>query len=198
MTTRTPSQRGAWSRAKGAKFERDLARALKPWFPDAKRGRDNGFRSSTGSAPDLGDLDLGTPEFFVSAKADMDGATDAAWSLGAWFLECQAKATRLDRTGVLIQKRPGYGDPLDAWAWVTLTDLVGATGVGVGDTGCNEIPVRLALRDWLVVLERNGLSVAYPTLDPQTGPQIDVDALDPLSGGVLPKLATSPPGAELA
>jgi hypothetical protein len=198
MTARTPAQRGAMSRAKGAKFERRLAVALKPWFPDARRSRDNGFRSAISSSPDTGDLDLGTAEFFVSAKDNHEGDTDSACTVGAWFAECQAKATRLDRTGVLIQKRPGYADPLDSWAWVTLADLVATTGLAMRYPEHPRVPLRLSLRDWLGILERNGLSVAYPTLDPQTGPQIDVDGLDPLGGGVLPAAPTGQPAAELA
>lgn len=198
MTTRTASQRGTWSNAKGAKFERRLAVALKPWFPDARRSRDNGFRSAISSSPDTGDVDLGTAEFFVSAKDNADGDTDSACTVGAWFAECQAKATRLGRSGVLIQKRRGYADPLDAWAWVTLADLVGATGVALRYPECNETPVRLSLRDWLAVLERNGLSVAYPTLEPKTGPESDSDGLTPLAWGVLPASAIGLPGDELA
>lgn len=178
--TRTPAQIGRMSRAKGVRFERDLAVALRPWFPDAKRGRDNGFRSATGAAPDLGDLDLGTPEFFVSAKADKDGATDAAWSLGAWFAECQAKASALGRSGLLIQKRPNYADPLDSWVWVQIGDLV-ETAVG-GPVLARlpelyERPARVALRDWLALAARCGMTVADPT--EKTGSQIAVEPLTP-------------------
>jgi hypothetical protein len=197
-TTRTPSQRGAMSRAKGAKFERRLAVALKPWFPDARRSRDNGFRSSNGSSPDTGDVDLGTAEFFVSAKDNHEGDTDSACTVGAWFAECQAKAARLDRTGMLIQKRPGYADPLDSWCWVTLADLVATTGVSMRYPEHPEVPVRLALRGWLGVLERHGLSVAYPTLEPKTSPESDSDGLDPVARGVRPAAATGQPRGGLA
>lgn len=198
MTTRTASQRGTWSNAKGAKFERRLAVALKPWFPDARRSRDNGFRSSNSSSPDTGDVDLGTAEFFVSAKDNADGDTDSACTVGAWFAECQAKAAALGRSGVLIQKRRGYADPLDAWAWVTVTDLVeAATGVAMlaRDALGYPIPVRLVLRDWAALCARCGLTPADPT---KLSPQIDVDALDPLAWGVLPASAIGLPGDELA
>jgi hypothetical protein len=200
MPTRTPSQRSAMSRAKGAKFERRLAVALKPWFPDARRSRDNGFRSSISSSPDLGDVDLGTAEFFVSAKDNHEGDTDSACTVGAWFLECQTKASNLGRSGVLIQKRPGYADPLDSWCWVSLTDLVATTGVALRYPAYThpDIPVRLSLRDWLGVLERNGLSVAYPTLEPKIGPESDPDGLDPVAGGVRPAGAAGQPRGGLA
>lgn len=195
MTTRTPSQRSAMSRAKGAKFERRLAVAFRPYFPDARRSRDNGFRSSNGSSPDTGDVDLGTGEFFVSAKDNHEGDTDSACTVGKWFTECQDKAGALGRAGLLIQKRPNYADPLDSWCWLTLTDLIEMTTGGYAlAPAALDVPVRMSLRDVLGQLAANGLTPVVP----ETGPQIDAERPDPLAGGALPVTATGPPGAELA
>lgn len=194
-TTRTPSQRSAMSRAKGAKFERRLAVAVKPWFPDARRSRDNGFRSTITSSPDTGDVDLGTPELFVSAKDNHEGDTDSACTVGKWFTECQTKAGALGRAGLLIQKRPNYADPLDSWCWLTLTDLVEmATGGYALAPAALDVPVRMSLRDVLGQLAANGLT---PTI-PELGPQIDAERPDPLAGGVRPVSASGPPGGGLA
>jgi len=192
---RTPAQRAAMSRAKGAKFERDLAVALRPWFPDARRSRDNGFRSAVSSSPDTGDLDLGTPEFWVSAKNNHDGDTDSPSTLGKWFTECQTKAADLGRAGVLIQKRPNWSDPLDSWVWVTVNDLL-AVVTGVPTRWGFDVPVRLSLRDWLTEAARTGHTVTDP--DEKSSPESDSPAINSAGRAVPSADGVRPPGDELA
>lgn len=181
--TRTPSQVGRGSRRKGLGYQADIARGVRPWFPEAKSCRDNGFRTPSSSSPDCGDVDLGTPEFFVSAKDDKDGDTCAAWSLGAWLTECQTKAAARGRTGILIQKRRGYADVLDSWCWLNLGDVVEMTG---GRPGRWDRPLRMTLRDALAVLADCGLTPAYPANGSES----------PVDGSRVPALP--PQGAEAA
>ena len=147
---RTSSQRGRASRNKGASFERALAKALRPWWPEAVRSRDNGFRTATMTAPDSGDLAGTGPGIFWSAKDDLAGDMGKPSVLGAWFAECQAKAEAAGRLGLLVQKRRGHAGPLQAWCWLAVGDLVALSTDAFSDAG--QWPVRVALADLLPVL----------------------------------------------
>ena len=74
-TKRTKSQVGRYARTKGARFEREVAEAFKPLFPDARRGI--GQTRCAGEVPDV----TGTP-FWVEGKfrqhLDLQKAMDQA------------------------------------------------------------------------------------------------------------------------
>ena len=59
---RTPSQRGKWSKTKGAAFERKVAQMMQCLYPNAKRGI-----GQARSASEVADVD-GTP-WWIEAKA---------------------------------------------------------------------------------------------------------------------------------
>lgn len=151
---KTPSQRGRASRAKGGKYQRDLARALRPWFPDAVSGRDNGFRSATHTAADEGDLAKAGPGLWWSLKNVDRSSTDPASLIGAWLTEARSKAGT-QRIPLVVQKRIGHADPLDSWCWLWLDHLTELTE-SMPAEGTPVVPVRLAMRDVLVVLSRAG------------------------------------------
>ena len=109
--TRTRAQIGKSSRRKGADFERAVANAIRPWFPEAKRSRDNGSTTTT----DTGDIAGTWTGLWWSLKDDKSGAVDR------WFDEAILKARNL--VPLVVQKRAGCANPLRAWAWVRLSDL---------------------------------------------------------------------------
>lgn len=117
-STKTASQRGRASRNKGAIWERDVTTAIRPWFPEVRRSRDNG--SSTTS--DTGDLVDTSPGIFWSLKDDKAGDMGKPSVLTAWQNEALLKAD--GRIPLIVQKRRGHADPLTAWCWMPLADLV--------------------------------------------------------------------------
>ena len=145
---RTRSQIGRASRDKGARFERAVANAVRPWFPDVRRSRDNGSATTT----DTGDLADTGPGLFWSLKDVAAARTDPPGLIGGWLDEATAKC---DGALVLIvQKRAGHADPLRSWAWLWLDDLVRLV------QGCN-VPeplgsVRMELRQVLDLLVAAG------------------------------------------
>lgn len=114
---RTPSQRGRAARAKGANFERAVATALRPAFPDIRRSRDNGSTTTS----DTGDLVDAGPIWW-SLKDDAKGDLGTPSVIDAWQREATEKAGGL--IPVIVQKRRGHADPLRSWCWVTVTHLV--------------------------------------------------------------------------
>lgn len=117
-TAKTPQQRGKAARYKGAQWERDVANAIRPYFPDVRRSRDNG--SSTTS--DTGDLVDAGPGLFWSLKDDKSGDMGRPSILAEWQREAADKAGI--RMAVIVQKRRGHTDPLKAWCWLQLRHLV--------------------------------------------------------------------------
>lgn len=115
---KTAAQRGRASRAKGAKFERDIAKAIRPWFPDARRSRDNGSSNTS----DTGDIAMAGPDLYWSLKDDDKGLTSPPGLIAAWMAEARAKAG--GRVPLLVQKRRGHADPLMSWCWLELDALV--------------------------------------------------------------------------
>jgi hypothetical protein len=157
--TRTASDRGRASRNKGARFERAVTTALRPWFPDVRRSRDNG--SSTTS--DTGDLAGTSPGLWWSLKDVAAAATDPPSLIAGWMQEAFDKAPS---TGLwlVVQKRKGHTDPLRSWCWLEMFDLahlmwqaklVGDCPAG-GPGGWTAPVVRMELRDVLDLLAAAG------------------------------------------
>lgn len=148
---KTPSQRGRMSRNKGATWERDVARAIKPYFPDVRRSRDNGSSNTS----DTGDLVDAGPGLFWSLKDDKKGDMGTPMILKAWHDEAAAKAG--DRIPLVVQKRRGHTDPLVAWCWLQLTVLVELTAPDLPAGGWNPSTwVRMEFRDALDLMTRSG------------------------------------------
>lgn len=154
--TRTRSQIGRSSRLKGAAFERAVANAIRPWFPDVRRSRDNGSAQTT----DTGDQAGTHPALWWSCKDVKAAQTDPPALVAAWLAEASSKAQ--GRIPLLIQKRPGHADPLRSWCWLLLDDL---TWLAVRDRGVVGLaPVRMELRHVLDLLANAGYA-ATPDLE---------------------------------
>ena len=127
MTTmRTPSQRGAMSRRKGATGERDVARYLRFWYPDCCRAVRN-------THPDPGDLDCTSPGLYWSVKSTQ------VERITPWMDELTEKAGT--RIGLLVQKRPGHAHPGEWWTWLRAADLRSLmVGSDLGEFVLPELP----------------------------------------------------------
>ena len=134
--TRTRSQIGRASRNKGIAFERAVARALRPWWPQAHRSRDNGSAVTA----DTGDLADAGPAWW-SLKDVAAARTEPPALVASWLAEAREKAGAL-----VVVKRAGYADPLDAWCWLALDDLC-ALRDGADPHRGPIVPVRMRLGD---------------------------------------------------
>lgn len=147
--TRTASQIGRASRNKGAAFERAVATAIRPWFPDVRRSRDNGSAVTA----DTGDL-AGTHDgLWWSLKDDAKGDTSPPGLIDRWLDEAVIKSQ--GRLPLLVQKRRGHADPLRSWCWLTLDDL---TWLAVRDRSVHPSTVRMELCAVLALLASAGLA----------------------------------------
>lgn len=117
MGDRTPSQIGRSNRRKGARFENAVATAIRPWFPDARRSRDNGSATTM----DTGDLAGAGDGLWWSLKDVAAARTDPPGLIRCWLDEASIKGE--DRIPLLVQKRAGHADALHAWCWLWLGDL---------------------------------------------------------------------------
>lgn len=116
------SRRGRSNRRRGHDAERDEARYLRRWWPDAKRKPDNGWQAPDGSTfTDCGDI-ANTPGVVWQVKAT---STMSHGELEKAMLaaEEQAVAAGADYA-VVIQRRKGKSQPGRWWAWVRIADLV--------------------------------------------------------------------------
>ena len=151
MTTKTRSQIGKMSRNKGAKAERDLVTYLRTvGFGGAERAVRTGYRTSTRTAADPGDI-TGTPGIVWSVK---DVAVDDHIK---WLAELNAMHGRETDARLLVHKRSGKADPGRWWCWMrlhTLQHLAEATaGVDLAEWGP---PVRMELRHVIPLLHAAG------------------------------------------
>ena len=149
-TTRTPAQVGCASRAKGARFERAIALAVRPWLPDARRSRDNGSATTS----DTGDLAGAGPDLWWSLKDVAAAHTDPPGLIRGWMLEARAKCD--GRLPLVCQKRTGHADPLLSWCWLWLDDLAHLLGAPPATDEPEEAVVRMTLRDVLPLLAAAG------------------------------------------
>lgn len=147
-TARTASQRGAWSRNKGAKAERDLVAYLRTvGFSDAERAVRTGYRTQQRAAADPGDV-TGTPGVVWSVK------DAAAERLADWFAELDAMDGAMTDVRLLVHKRTGKADPGRWWCWTRVdTLLVLAAG---GPWASCTAPVRMELGHVVPLLRAAG------------------------------------------
>jgi hypothetical protein len=148
---RTPAQRGAWSRNKGAKAERDLVAYLRQvGFGGAERAVRTGYRTTTRTAADPGDL-TGTPGIVWSVK------DCAAEQVSAWLDELDAMAADELDIRLLVHKRTGKADPGRWWCWMRLyTTQHLALASSRVDYGDFAYPVRMELGHVVVLLHHAG------------------------------------------
>jgi hypothetical protein len=117
---KTRAEIGTTSRRKGIQAERDLAKYLRTWWPNAERKADTGWRTKDRHSADHGDI-RGVPDLVFQLKyvADM---SDIAIGKAISDAEDQAVAAGADY-GILIQRRAGKSDPGRWWAWLRIGDL---------------------------------------------------------------------------
>ena len=121
---KTRSQLGKMSRNKGAKAERAVVAYLHAaGFGGAERAVRTGYRTSTRTAADPGDI-TGTPGIVWSIK---DSPTER---LGAWLDELDAMAALPGDVRLLVHKRAGKAEPARWWCWMRLTTLAWLAGAG--------------------------------------------------------------------
>ena len=151
MTTKTRSQIGKMSRNKGAKAERDLVTYLRTvGFGGAERAVRTGYRTSTRTAADPGDI-TGTPGIVWSVK---DCATE---QLTKWLAELDA----MDGGDVrlVVHKRSGKADPGRWWCWMwadTMLALATARYVLPQYVAPANAPVRMELGHVVPLLHAAG------------------------------------------
>jgi hypothetical protein len=144
---RTASERGRAARIKGAAFERAVARAIQPYFPEAQRSRDNGSINTD----DTGDITGTGPGLFWSLKDDKTGDMGKPSVINAWLSEVVEKAGP-HRVPILLQKRRGHSDPLTSWAWLRLGDVNECLGSGCNGHPVDDLWVRMEFRAALRIL----------------------------------------------
>ena len=150
MTAVDASARGRMSRRKGATGERDVAKWIRPWYPDARRAVFNGWTSTTGSALDPGDIDCTSPGLFWSVK------NTQVEQINPWLAELSVKCG--GRIGLLVVKRKGHASPGEWWCWLRAADLRSLmVGSDLGEFVLPELevgaaPVRMELQHVLPLL----------------------------------------------
>lgn len=137
--TAEASARGRSNRVKGATGERDVAKWLRPYYPDACRAVRN-------TDPDPGDIACTSPGLWWSVK------NCKVEQINPWMAEMDVKA--VGRIGLLIVKRAGCADPGRWWCWMLLGHLLGLRENVPGwapDSPLNDA-VRLELRTVMPLL----------------------------------------------
>lgn len=112
---------GRANRSKGHKAERELARYLRQWWPDARRAVSAGWRTGERTSADRGDI-AGTPALCWQVK-NVEGMSDADIAAARRETQDQAVAAGAD-FGLLVQRRPGKSDPGRWWCWLELSDVI--------------------------------------------------------------------------
>lgn len=162
MTDRSISQIKRGARAKGLNFQSATARELRPWFPEARSERNNGFRSATHVAADAGDLGGAGDRLFWSLK-NVEAATALpSGTILGWLNEAREKGR--GRIPLLVIKRKGHTSPLRSWCWWWLSDLHCAmTGECYAERPPHDdVPVMMELQHALQVLVEAGLTDTIP------------------------------------
>jgi hypothetical protein len=144
VTAADASARGRQNRAKGATAERELAKWLRPYWPNARRAVVNGWTSKDASAADPGDLDGTSPDIWWSVKNTQVEA------ITAWFAEIEKKSG--GRLGLLVQKRKGHASPGEWWCWLRMCDLADLLVGACADDAFSTVPVRMELQHLMPLL----------------------------------------------
>lgn len=148
---RTRSRIGRASRAKGAQFEVAVANAVRPWWPDVRRSRDNGSATTS----DTGDLAGTHSELYWSLKNVAAARTEPPGLLASWLHEAVLKGAC--RLPLVVVKRHGHADPLSSWCWLRISDVAALLGADGGRAFlAGHFPVRMELRHALDLLVAAG------------------------------------------
>lgn len=138
-SVKTASQRGAANRRKGASAELAVVKYLRiVGFGGAERAVRTGYRTSTRTAADPGDI-TGTPGIVWSVK---DVATE---QLTKWFDELDRMDARAGDVRLLVHKRRGHADPGRWWCFMQLATLAHLIDDAVFGAGGFSVPVRMEL-----------------------------------------------------
>jgi len=118
---RTATQRGRYSRNKGAVAERDLVRWLRTnGFPHAERAVRTGYRTTDRTSADPGDV-TGTPGIVWSVK---DCAAERITEWLDELVNMAAHDTSFEEpVQLLVTKRRGHANPGEWWCWLQLLDI---------------------------------------------------------------------------
>ena len=148
---RTRSEIGRSSRAKGAAFERAVARALRPYFPEIRRSRDNGSATTS----DTGDLAGTGDRLWWSLKDVAAARTEPPALIAGWLAEASMKSD--GRIPLVVVKRAGHADPLSSWCWLRISDVAALLDADAHRTSlAGHAPVRMELRHVLDLLAAAG------------------------------------------
>jgi hypothetical protein len=116
----TPQSIGRASRAKGIRAERELAKYLRTWWPEAERAVVTGFRAGDHVCDDRGDI-RGAGELVWQCK-NVATLTDKDVDDILEETRIQTYAARA-HYGIVVQRRQGKTDPGKWWAWLTVADV---------------------------------------------------------------------------
>lgn len=165
MTEKTASQRGKSANVKGKLFQSSVAKAIRPWFPEAISGRDNGYRTRDFTAPDTGDLARAGANLFWSLKNVEAALTMPPGMIMGWMQEATEKG--LGRIPLVVVKRKGHANPLRSWCWVWLPDLAHLLGSGAAflDEDTDRYPMMMELGFVLDLLARAGHTDLCPGME---------------------------------
>lgn len=164
MPAKDASARGRAAVSRGKWTERAVATALCPYWPTARRSRDNGSVTT----PDMGDI-AGAADavIFWSVKGDRQASQPAV--MARWLAEMRGKAG--GRLAILVERRERVGNPYRWWARVWLDELLartpGATP-GYPATPATRIPVCFDLGHLLELLAAYELTDTAPDHPPET------------------------------
>ena len=150
-TPRSRSAIGRASRAKGARFEVAVANAIRPYFPEIRRSRDNGSATTS----DTGDLAGTHSELYWSLKDVAAARTEPPALLAGWLHEAVLKGAC--RLPLIVVKRRGHADPLSSWCWLRISDVAALLDADARRTFlAGHTPVRMELRHVLDLLAAAG------------------------------------------
>lgn len=155
---RSRSQIAKANNRKGKERERNVAKYLQVnGFPGAERAVRAGYRSSSRTSPDQGDI-TGTPGIAWQVK---DTAEREWWRIPRFMQDTQAQAKAANADfGILVVRRPGHSYPGEWWAHMYFIDLA-CLVAGVAqlvDVTARSLwfPVRYELQDVIPLLRAAG------------------------------------------
>lgn len=164
---RTHIDTGRYANRKGKDAEKDFARYLTAWWPDAKRWVRTGWKVGDRVSRDCGDID-GTPGLCWQVKHLGSDFTDNQVRELLRATDDQAVTAAAD-LGTLIQRRAGKASPSDWYAWLWASDLHFLLErkrfpavPHVGEPPARTTPVRLLVADLVALLLDAGYGAPPP------------------------------------
>ena len=157
--TRSASEVGKSSGTRGKVTERAVAKEARPWWPHARRSRDNGSTIS----PDSGDLaGMADDRIFWSVKADRKIRYPGTFA--GFMADARFKARPTGRMPILIERRDGTANPLHWWAHLWLPDLAEVTTGRGAPPPLDTVPARLRVDHLFWALAMAGLTDTQPAI----------------------------------